>query len=147
MSDIKAYFPNAGKHSFKSGGTLPYMGAYGDRLAEAMALAGMAEADGSTLRKDARKILAEALGISVQAVGQVLTGKSNAFSAEISARAARFLRVDHFWLATGEGQPRMPGLSDEAKAFAVRYDQLDANERAKFAAALVLAARNSPSKV
>jgi transcriptional regulator with XRE-family HTH domain len=113
---------------------------YGQRLAEAMALAGMAEADG-TLKKDARSRLAAALEISVQAVGQVLTGASRAFTPEKSARAARFLKVDHYWLATGEGEPRPPGLSPEALEFARRYDRLDAEGKAKFSAAIVLAQR------
>jgi antitoxin HigA-1 len=71
---------------------------YGMRLQQALDVAG----------KD-RKALAEALGMSVQAVGQVITGgRSGAqmFNAENSAKAARFLGVDHHWLATGEGQMR-----------------------------------------
>lgn len=68
---------------------------YGERLEEAIKLA-----------KSSRADLAAAIGKSVQAVGQCITGKTGAFTAENSAKAADFLKVDHYWLATGEGQPR-----------------------------------------
>jgi transcriptional regulator with XRE-family HTH domain len=112
-----------------------------------MALAGMAEADGKTLKPDARTKLAAALEISKQAVGQVLTGKTNALTCDKSARAARFLKVDHFWLATGEGEPRPPGLSEEAKSFALRYDRLNSNERTRWSALLVAARDGVPDAV
>ncbi len=35
---------------------------------------------------------------------QMLTGSSKALTAENTAKAARFLRVDWYWLATGEGE-------------------------------------------
>lgn len=50
-----------------------------------------------------RKALAEAIGRSVQAVGDVINGKSKAFTAENNAKAAEFLKVNSFWLATGDG--------------------------------------------
>jgi transcriptional regulator with XRE-family HTH domain len=72
---------------------------YGDRLAEAINIAGAS-----------RKDVAKALGISVQAVGQAVRGETNAHTAENQARAARLLGVDYFWLATGEGKARpVPG--------------------------------------
>jgi hypothetical protein len=106
---------------------------YGDRLARAMGLAGLKG-------RDARAKLATHLRVTVQAVGQVLTTPGRSFSAEISARAARFLKVDHYWLATGEGEPR-PNVtvSEEAMDFARRYDKLDEEGRRKFSAAIVLA--------
>jgi hypothetical protein len=61
-----------------------------------------------------------------------LKGKTKFFTADKSALAARFLKVDHFWLATGEGEPRPPGLSEDAKAFAHRFDKLDAAERKRW---------------
>ncbi len=67
---------------------------YGERLLQAL-----------TASKKTRSQLAEKLGISEQAVGQVILGNTKAFSAENSARAARFLEVDDLWLATGEGEP------------------------------------------
>ncbi|WP_296228565.1 hypothetical protein [Ralstonia sp. UBA689] len=69
-------------------------GTYGDRLQHAL-----------TIAKRTRQELAAALHISEQAIGQVLLGNTKALVAENSARAARFLGVDHFWLATGEGEP------------------------------------------
>lgn len=41
----------------------------------------------------------------MQAIGQVIRGDTGALTAENSARAARALGVDHYWLATGEGEP------------------------------------------
>ena len=65
------------------------------------------ESNGST-----RKALADVLvgpdgesGISVQAVGAQLNGKTKSMTAENLARAAKFLKVDAHWLATGEGSP------------------------------------------
>ncbi len=69
---------------------------YGARLAEALQIA----------RKD-RQELADAIGVSVQAVGQVIAGKTKALTAENSALAAKFLGVDIFWLATGTGSPKI----------------------------------------
>lgn len=43
------------------------------------------------------------LGISSSALSQVLTGGSKAMSAENCVRAARYLGVSSWWLATGEG--------------------------------------------
>lgn len=132
MLSIKAYFPAVGKNALPPGFTLPDM-SYGQRLGEAMELA----------RVD-RARLAKELGISVQAVGQVLTGKTKALMADKSARAARFLKVDHYWLATGEGDARPPGLSEDAVAFAARYDKLNQTERTRLSA-LLIAARDGVS--
>lgn len=89
-----------------------------------------------------RAKLAEALDVSVQAVGMVLSGKTRALTAENSAKAARFLKVDHYWLATGLGEPRPTDkISDEAMDMARRYDRLNENERRRLSA-LLLAARD-----
>jgi transcriptional regulator with XRE-family HTH domain len=132
MDAIKAFFPEIGKYAFSAGATLPPM-SYGERLAKAMEQA----------RVDRAK-LAAALEISVQAVGQVLNGQTKAFTADKSAKAARLLRVDHYWLATGEGEPKPPGPSEEALEFARRYDRLDTDGRAKFSAAIVIAQQGVP---
>lgn len=71
------------------------MNTYGERLEEALRIAGRE-----------RKELCAAIDITLQALGQVISGKTKALTAANSARAARFLKVDHFWLATGEGEPR-----------------------------------------
>lgn len=65
---------------------------YGERLQAAM-----------THARKARKDVARALGITAQAVGDVVRGKSRAFTAENSAKAAVFLGVSAHWLSTGEG--------------------------------------------
>ena len=67
---------------------------YGDRLDQAIRLA-----------RSSRAAVATATGVSVQAIGQVIRGETVALTAENSARAAKELRVDHHWLATGEGSP------------------------------------------
>jgi transcriptional regulator with XRE-family HTH domain len=43
------------------------------------------------------------LGISASAIGQTINGQTNAMTAENTLRAARFLNVSAYWLATGEG--------------------------------------------
>ena len=50
--------------------------------------------------KTDRKSLAAALGISPQAVGQAI--KEGKFSAANTAKAARYLGVNWYWLATGD---------------------------------------------
>lgn len=45
------------------------------------------------------------VGISVQAVGAQLSGKTKSMTAENLAKAAKFLNVNAHWLATGEGHP------------------------------------------
>lgn len=47
--------------------------------------------------------LAEALGITRQAIDKLLKGGSKEMSASNNAKAARLLNVDPTWLATGEG--------------------------------------------
>jgi transcriptional regulator with XRE-family HTH domain len=109
---------------------------YKDRLKSALEIAGQD-----------RKALAEALGISVQAIGQVLTGSTSALTAENNAKAARFLEVDPYWLATGEGSARPPfmkeraGLSAEAVEHASQYDKLTAPEK-RLWRTLVMAAKS-----
>jgi len=55
--------------------------------------------------------LSVALGVSVQAIGQTLSGATRALTAENCAKAAKFLGVDLFWLATGVGEMR-PVITD-----------------------------------
>lgn len=92
---------------------------YGSRLEHALELAHKTRGD-----------LARHLGVSTQAIGQVITGSTKSLTAENSARAARFLRVDHHWLATGEGEPRTaPLASPLAQDIARLFDQVPATER------------------
>jgi transcriptional regulator with XRE-family HTH domain len=67
---------------------------YGARLEHALRLSGRE-----------RQQLADAIQISVQAIAQVIAGKTKALTAENSMRAAQFLQVNPYWLATGEGDP------------------------------------------
>lgn len=65
------------------------------------------------------KALAEAIGISVQAVGQVLNGDSNVFGLANHFLASEHLRIDARWLATGLGDMDIgpsPGVADELRA-------------------------------
>jgi len=100
---------------------------FGDRLAKALALA-----------DESRDGLASALGISVQAISQVVTGASKAMSAENTVNAARHLSVSAIWLATGQGEPRgtdrpddSPGAwwDNDTKAFADDYQKLSRADR------------------
>lgn len=132
MPPLKHASTGSRKHAFRARTTLTFMPTYGQRLSTAMELARVTD----------RAKLADALEISVQAVGMVLAGKTRALTAENSAKAARFLKVDHYWLATGEGEARPSSkVSDEAMEFARRYDHLNEAERRRFSA-LLLAARD-----
>jgi transcriptional regulator with XRE-family HTH domain len=59
---------------------------YGDRLVEAMKLRGVEVA-----------ALAKACDCTYQSIAQVIKGRSKSLS------AARYLRISHYWLATGKG--------------------------------------------
>lgn len=81
--------------------------------------------------------LAAAAGVSYQAIRAVLkggAGGTKALSAETHVRAARFLGVDSFWLATGEGSPELQTdkkwseLSPLARASALTMDHLRNDE-------------------
>ncbi|MCW7541465.1 XRE family transcriptional regulator [Aquabacterium sp. A7-Y] len=78
---------------------------YGERLQLALNLAGQT-----------RDALAKALGVSVQSIGLVINGQTKAHTAENCAKAAAFLRVNFFWLATGVGEPRPAGGLGELNA-------------------------------
>lgn len=89
-----------------------------------------------------RKELAAVLGCTPQAIGMVITGGKKAerfLSVENHAEAARFLRVDNYWLATGKGtmkasaneqQKALSLLSDDAVEIATYFDKLrDSGDR------------------
>lgn len=98
---------------------------YGKRLEKALNTAGKQ-----------RKELAGRLGCTPQAIGMVITGggkTERSLSVENHAKAARFLRVDSYWLATGEGsmeigvtdqQRMLASLSDDAVEIATYFDML-----------------------
>lgn len=97
-----------------------------------------------------RKGLSSGIGLSVQAIGQVLSGATKAFTAENNAKAARYLKVNAHWLATGEGEPRpllmaeREALSTEAVEHAVAFDKLSISEK-RLWRTLILAARSAAS--
>ena len=95
---------------------------YGDRLQKAMQEAGRE-----------RKELAQVCGCTVQNLGMVITsagGKERALSAAAHVKAARFLAVDSYWLATGVGKMRSEGsrpgqgLTDDALEVGQYFDKL-----------------------
>lgn len=97
---------------------------YGKRLKKALDAA-----------KRSRKQLAYELDCTVQAIGMVITGGGKlerGLSAENNVKAAKFLRVDSYWLATGDGEMvpdvtpagKEARLSDDAMDIAVYFDKL-----------------------
>jgi transcriptional regulator with XRE-family HTH domain len=87
---------------------------YGKRLEKSIELA-----------KSSRKAVAKAAGVSVQAIGQVIRGETSALTAENHVRAARFLEIDSFWLATGEGKPRPDSVWPFESFLPSQYHALD----------------------
>lgn len=94
---------------------------YKDRLAAALA------------HKGATRIeLAAALSCTVQAIGDVLLGKTRAFTAHNNALAAEFLNVNPKWLATGLGSMIAPGqLSADILEVARLAETLKGEQRAE----------------
>jgi transcriptional regulator with XRE-family HTH domain len=90
---------------------------FGQRLALAIELAGLPKYGGASQ-------LARGIGTTPQAPLQVLKGESKALTAENTARAAKFLKVDWFWLATGEGKPH-PYLDEAAIEVGLRFAALN----------------------
>jgi hypothetical protein len=72
---------------------------YGERLQQALTHAHktVPELARQLVKPDGQR------GISGSAVYQVLRGETRAHTAENCLRAARYLQVDAFWLATGQG--------------------------------------------
>lgn len=87
---------------------------YGDRLKQAM-----------TAAKVSRRTLATSLGMSVQAVGQVIAGKTKALDATHHTRAAIELHCDPLWLATGRPAPATALTTGERPPVSA-YDTLTA---------------------
>jgi phage repressor protein C with HTH and peptisase S24 domain len=67
---------------------------YGERFKQGLARPG----------KD-RAGAARAMGVSIQAVGQIVNGKTKAATAENNAAAAAYFGCDPSWLASGRGSP------------------------------------------
>jgi hypothetical protein len=89
-----------------------------DRLREALALASKTAGN---LQKE--------LGISPAAMTYLLDGATKSFNAANNAKAARYLDVDAYWLATGEGQPRPQQPWPFPMVLPSQWAQLDADFR------------------
>jgi transcriptional regulator with XRE-family HTH domain len=102
---------------------------FGDRLAHAMSLPD---------NKLGPVELAEALGVTRQAIDKLLKGGSNEMSASNNARVARLLGVDPTWLAIGEGVARPSEFSIRwhERTLIARFRELPADEQDEFAAQL-----------
>lgn len=74
---------------------------YTDRLNAAMRLHGL-DPD----KPDGVRALAQGLGFSYQAAKKAIDGGTKMLAADNNVAAARLLRVDSEWLATGDGEPR-----------------------------------------
>lgn len=72
---------------------------FADRLQRALDYKGCSRADLARVLRSPKGTM----GVSESAIGQLLDGKSKSMSAENCERAARYLGVDSYWLATGEG--------------------------------------------
>lgn len=94
------------------------------------------------------KAVASALGVSVQAISQTLSGATRALTAENCAKAARFLQVDLYWLATGLGDMRpvaddlAMSLSSEERDFILALRLLPQPERAAVVSDVMQRARS-----
>lgn len=95
-----------------------------------------------------RKKLAQELGVTVHAIGMVITGGGRAerwLSRENNQAAAKFLRVDSTWLQTGEGSPDGPtpiaygGPSNLGRELALLFDMIPEYQPLKRAKAYALA--------
>lgn len=73
--------------------TLSTMVDYWERLSEALKYAGVTV-----------KQLQDHLSVSYQAMKKLEDGKTKSLTAENNAKAARYLGVDSYWLATGQGE-------------------------------------------
>ena len=85
-----------------------------ERLEEALRVGG----------KD-RQQLADTLGISLQAVSQLLLGKTKSMTAENCVRTARLTGVDSFWLATGSGDPTISSAGKPQWPFRATFEEYE----------------------
>lgn len=124
MRSIKARFRSNRNHALRArkyAFAMKKPTLFSERLEEALRIGG----------KD-RQQLADALGISIQAVSQILLGKTKAMTAENCVRAARLTGVDSFWLATGSGDATTPGSNATQWPFRTtfeEYERLSADQK------------------
>lgn len=107
---LKHDFSGASSMIASKESTLLRMDSFGKRLEHAL-----------KARRAERKALAAYLCVSPQAVSQIINSPSSAMTAVNTAKAARYLQVSWFWLATGEGDMEnveFPVAKQEAVALA-----------------------------
>ena len=113
--------------------------AYKDRLQKSLELAGKTVPE-----------LARYLEVSPQAIYQQLKGGKSGdgqMYAENSAKTARFLKVDHFWLATGIGEARPQNApSETAMALAHRFDKMTDEQQQTIRTLMSVYAPPAPDK-
>lgn len=103
--------------------------AYRGRLREAMGLADKEPGN------DKVRALAAHLGISYTAAAKIVR-KKGVFNAVNSANAAKFLNVDHHWLATGEGSKVAPPSWPFPEIDRARFDALEPYQRTEIQGAV-----------
>lgn len=108
---------------------------YGERLAQALR---HMQGRGPEERFD-RKAIAKHMGISVTAIGYILSGKNKAFTGPNHVKAAAFLGVRPEWLATGEG-PVFAGPASEVEAEGQRLEAVAEKIQSKLRGRPVVAA-------
>ena len=90
---IKAYFQLYCKHSLTKFAFNWQMDAYGKRLNEAL-----------SFREKGRKWLSDEIGISVQAIGQLIRGETHSLTALNHDKTVAALNVSAIWLSSGIGK-------------------------------------------
>jgi transcriptional regulator with XRE-family HTH domain len=114
MASIKAFFTGECNHTCAPLSDTGPMSTYGERIEQELSR------ERPNREKKTRAGLAKALGISVQAVGQVILGKTKAFTAANNSAAAAYLECDESWLATGKKRVRFgwvdPAFPNEVKS-------------------------------
>lgn len=79
---------------------------YAERLAQAMTLSAAQISEMSADDRAKIKALAKHLGVSYTGVAKLFRDASKFMNAPNNSKAAKHLRVDSDWLATGEGEMR-----------------------------------------
>lgn len=118
---------------------------FGDRLAEAL---GEVTPEGRPARaRIPRAKLATHLKTSESAIGQVINGVTKAMTAANAAKTADFLKVNWYWLATGEGdRDDITGIEDAKERAALQsLREIEALNRGLFESLVQMITSNAES--